>query len=78
MRSAKLRQTQQKLEPNDLNDLAALSAAAGFCDIVVAEKQCVHRLRRGRVEQRYNTTLLSDTAALVDLLSASTAYDGYL
>lgn len=68
MRSAKLRQTQQKWEPNDFNDLAALPVAAVYCDVVITEKQWVHRLRQGRVEQRYNTTLLSDTAALVDLL----------
>lgn len=73
MRSAKLRQTQQKWEPNDFNDLAALPVAAVYCDVVVTEKQWVHRLRKGRVEQRYNTTLLTDTAALGDLLDRSTA-----
>lgn len=73
MRSSKLRQTQQKWEPNDFNDIAALPVAAVYCDVVVTERQWVHRLRQGRVEQRYNTTLLSDTAALVDLLVASTA-----
>jgi hypothetical protein len=73
MRSAKLRQMEQKWEPNDFNDLAALPVAAVYCDVVVTEKQWVHRLRQGKVEQRYNTTLLSDTAALVDLLVALTA-----
>ncbi|WP_133247119.1 hypothetical protein [Pseudarthrobacter sp. AG30] len=73
MRSAKLRQAEQKWEPNDFNDLAALPVAAVYCDVVVTEKQWVHRLRQGKIEQRYNTTLLSDTAALVDLLVASTA-----
>lgn len=73
MRSAKLRQTQQKWEPNDVNDLAALPVAAVYCDVVVTEKQWVHRLRQGRVEQRYSTTLLTDTAALVDLVASPTA-----
>jgi len=73
MRSAKLRQTQQKWEPNDFNDLAALPVAAVYCDVVVTEKQWVHRLRQGRVEQRYNTTLLSDTASLVEVLARPTA-----
>jgi len=50
-----------------------LPVAAGYCDVVVTEKQWVHRLRRGKVGQRYNTTLLSDTAALVDVLSADRA-----
>ena len=71
MRSAKLRQSEQKWELNDFNDIVALPVAAGYCDVVVTEKQWVHRLRRGKVGQRYNTTLLSDTAALVDVLAAA-------
>jgi len=69
MRAAKLRQTQQKWELNDFNDVAALPVAAVYCDVVVTEKQWVHRLRQGRVDKRYNTTFLSDTARLVDVLS---------
>lgn len=71
MRSAKLRQTQQKWESNDFNDIVALPVAAVYCDIVVTEKQWVHRLRQGKVDQRYNTTLLSDAAELVDVLVAA-------
>lgn len=73
MRSAKLRQSEQKWELNDLNDIVALPVAAVYCDVVFTEKQWVHRLRQGKVGQRYNTTLLSDTAALVDVLSADRA-----
>ncbi len=71
MRSAKLRQSEQEWEVNDFNDIVALPVAAVHCDVVVTEKQWVHRLRRGKVGQRYNTTLLSDTAALVDVLAAA-------
>lgn len=73
MRSVKLRQTQQKWEPNDFNDIAALPVAAVYCDVVVTEKQWIHWLRHGKVDQRYNTTLLSDAAALVGILAGSTA-----
>lgn len=68
MRAAKLRQTQQRWEPNDFNDIVALPVAAVYCDVVVTEKQWVHRLRHGRVDRRYDTTLLSDTAQLVEIL----------
>ena len=69
--SAKLRQSEQKWELNDFNDIVALPVAAVYCDVVVTEKQWVHRLRQGKVGQRYDTTLLSDTAMLADLLAAA-------
>ncbi len=68
MRAAKLRQTQQRWEKNDFNHIVSLPVAAVYCDVVVTEKQWVHRLRQGRVDQRHNTTLLSDTAQLVEVL----------
>lgn len=68
MRSAKHRQTQQKWEPNDFIDILSLPVAAVYCDVVVTEKQWIHRLRRGKVDQRYDTMLLNDTADLVQVL----------
>jgi hypothetical protein len=68
MRSAKHRQTQQKWEPNDFIDIVALPVAAVYCDIVITEKQWGHRMRQGKVDQRYNTVLLNDTADLVQVL----------
>ena len=68
MRSAKHRQTEQKWEPNDFMDILALPVAAVHCDVVVTEKQWVHRLRQGKVDQRYNTILLNDTASLQEVL----------
>jgi hypothetical protein len=68
MRSAKHRQTQQTWEPNDFIDILALPVAAVYCDVVVTEKQWVHRMRQGKVEERYNTRLLNDVADLVDVL----------
>lgn len=68
LRSAKHRQTQQKWEPNDFADIVALPTPAVYCDVVVTEKQWVHRMRQGKVHQRYNTILLDNVADLVDVL----------
>lgn len=68
MRSAKHRQAQQKWEPNDFIDILALPVAAVYCDVVVTEKQWIHRLRQGKVDQRYNTILLDDVADLTAML----------
>jgi hypothetical protein len=67
MRSAKHRQT-QTWEPNDFIDILALPVAAVYCDVVVTEKQWVHQMRQGKVDERYNTRLLNDVADLVDVL----------
>ncbi|MFP4512468.1 MAG: hypothetical protein ACLFRV_05935 [Acidimicrobiales bacterium] len=68
MRSAKHRQTHQKWKPNDFVDVIALPVAAVYCDVVVTEKQWVHHLRHGRVDERYGTSLLSDVADLTSIL----------
>ena len=73
MRSAKHRQTQQQWEPNDFIDILALPVAAVYCEVVITEKQWVHRLRQGKVAQRYNTILLNDVADLVDVLVRASA-----
>ncbi|WP_147794792.1 hypothetical protein [Cellulomonas sp. Y8] len=73
MRSAKHRQTQQKWEPNDFADVVALPVPAVYCDVLVTEKQWVHRMRQGKVDRRYNTKLLANTADLVDVLVAASA-----
>lgn len=75
MRSAKLWQNQQKWEPNDLNDILALPVAVVYCDVVVTEKQWAERFRQGKVEQRFNTTLLSNVADLVDVLEERGVHD---
>jgi hypothetical protein len=71
MRSAKLRQTEQKWEPNDFNDVLALPVAAVYCDVVVTEKQWVHHMRQGKVDKKYATMLLNDTADLVGILASA-------
>lgn len=71
MRSAKHRQRQQKWEPNDFIDILALPVAAVYCDVVITERQWVHRLRQGKVDRRYNTQLLNDTAMLSEVIVAA-------
>lgn len=68
MRAAKHRQTQQKWEPNDFIDIVSLPVAAVYCDVVITEKQWTHRMRQGKVGQRYNTILLDNTADLLQIL----------
>jgi len=70
MRAAKFRQ-KQKWVRNDFNDIAALAVAVVHCDVVVTEKQWVHHLRQAGVDDRYGTTLLSDTSKLVEVLDAA-------
>ncbi len=70
LRGAKHRQ-KQAWEANDFVDIIALPVAAVYCDVVVTEKQWVHMMRQGKVEQRYATQLRSSTADLVDVLVAA-------
>lgn len=67
LRSANHRQ-RQDWEANDFVDVVALPVAAVYCDVVVTEKQWVHMMRKGGVEERHGTRLLSDTAELVQVL----------
>jgi hypothetical protein len=71
MRAAKHRQAQQRWEPNDFVDILALPVAAVYCDVVVTERQWAHRLRQGKVTERYGTVLLSSAASLPDVLVAA-------
>ena len=45
-------------EANDLNDLAALSVALPYCDIVVTEKQWRHLAEQAGIPTRYETIVL--------------------
>jgi len=71
MRSAKHRQSEQKWEPNDFFDILGLPVAAVYCDVVVTEKQWAHRMRQGKIDQRYGTQILASTADLVGVLVAA-------
>jgi hypothetical protein len=66
LRRSEHRQRQQPWEPNDLIDIVALPLPAVCCDVVVTEKQWVHHLRLGKIEERFEIQLLSDTTSLTD------------
>jgi len=72
----KHKQPQQPWEPNDFIDIVALPVPAVYCDSVVTEKQWVHHLRLGKIEERFETPLLSDTAKLTDVLVAASSRPG--
>jgi hypothetical protein len=59
---------QLKREVGDLEDLAALSVAVAYCDIVVTERHWVHLARRAGLDERYNTRMLSNVCDLMPLL----------
>jgi hypothetical protein len=51
-------------EPNDVNDINALSVAIVHCDAVVTERQWVDFAQRAGLDTRYETVMLSDLADL--------------
>ncbi|WP_431795253.1 hypothetical protein [Microbacterium enclense] len=74
MRGAKLRQTEQRWELHDLNDILGLPVAAVYCDVVVTEKQWAHRFTQAKIEARYGTTILRSVTDLTAVLQrAATA-----
>lgn len=55
---------QTKWKPNDLNDLVYLSAAIGYCDIVVTERRWSAMLAQIDVRSMTGTTVLGKLAEL--------------
>lgn len=49
---------------NDLNDMFFLMVAIVYCEIVVTEKQWVDLAKRSKLDERYETVILSDLADL--------------
>lgn len=65
---------QTKWEPNDLDDVAYLSVAVGYCDVVVTERKWTHVLNASGAARRYGTIVTSKLGDLTELLvSASVA-----
>ena len=50
---------------NDSSDIAFLSVAIPYCDVVVTEKFWTHLLVSNRFDKKYNTTVLSDVNELI-------------
>jgi hypothetical protein len=60
-----------KWKPNDLEDVASLSVAIPYCDVVVTEKQWFHTARRAKLDRRFNTVILHDLKDLAAVLVAA-------
>jgi hypothetical protein len=61
-------------EENDLADIAALSVAIVYCDIVVTERVWTHLAARAKLGGQFNTVILRDLESLVPhLLGAAEA-----
>jgi hypothetical protein len=61
-------QFQRKIHKNDLYDIAALSIAIPYCDIVVAEKMFTRIARQARLDTLYHTVILSSVEELHQFL----------
>jgi hypothetical protein len=73
MRRSKHRNPQWKWHQHDGTDLAALSSAVPYCDIVVTERQWAHVLRSADLGARFGTTVCSRLVDLVPILDATEA-----
>lgn len=64
---------QTKWKPNDLIDVAYLSSAVAYCDIVVTERKWTHMLNQSDAPKRLGTTVISDLNGLIELLVNASA-----
>ena len=55
-------------KPNDLADIGYLSAAVGYCDVVITERKWRHMLNQSGAATRAGTIVISDLNDLAELL----------
>ena len=55
-------------EENDICDISHLCMAVPYCDVLVTERYWVDKLRREKMDKKYNTRLLSDISGLPTVL----------
>ena len=60
-----------KRSTSDLNDVAALSVAFPYCDVVVTEKSWTHFAQRADFETEFGTRVLSNLNKLIPILLAA-------
>jgi hypothetical protein len=68
VRQRRHREAHQPWKDNDLEDISYLSLGLAYCDILVAEKQWVSRMRAAKLDDRYNTIVIADLRELPDHL----------
>lgn len=64
LKDLRFAQYQKDIDDHDLHDMAFLSVAIPYADIVVTERSWAAMARQKHLDQAYNTILLSDLAAL--------------
>lgn len=68
LRRERHRNPNERWKGGDLHDIAALSLAVAYCDIVVMEKHMHALLLRSGIAERFGTTLLRRAGNLADVL----------
>jgi len=69
-------QTSRSLELNDIYDIAALTGAIPYCDVVVTENLWVDLSSRAGLDKKYDTKLLSRFSQLSEILNSCGYDDG--
>ncbi len=59
---------EREVKPNDIIDVAHLSGAVPYCDIVVAEKMFASICKRIKLDKKYNCVVINSLKDLNDLL----------
>ncbi len=62
-------------KPTDLEDVSALAVAVAYCDVVVTERHWSHLARRGQLDQRFSTTIISSVSQLPGVLARAKPED---
>jgi len=55
LRQRRFHELHQQWTPNDLNDIAYLTLGLAYCDILVTERQWVHRICHTKLDELYGT-----------------------
>jgi hypothetical protein len=63
--------SQQAWAAGDLADLAALAPAVVYCDVVVTERQWCALIKRAKLDERFDTDVSADLAALLPRLATA-------
>lgn len=72
LRSQRQANAQKNWEGNDLNDVAALSIAVPYCDVVVTEKSWSSLVNAARAGKRFGTLVTRDLEDVMNRLSEET------
>jgi hypothetical protein len=73
LRRFKHKQPSQRWDRNDMRDLAAMSLAVVYCDVVVAEKRWTEAIKQTGLDEVYRTTVIHNLADLPEALVTASA-----